>query len=151
MTNMDLLKSLTMKIIELHNTPKYLFWKKRRLEREISEIQDKIRNQDIFNISGAALSYLISSINDFKELELNEFAIEWNISNMQITITDDASIIYYPRLNRFNVCDVDKSYTIYRNTSVPKILQDDWNTISTKLKEIYIVTVSNITELKFIA
>ena len=160
---MDILQDYTKQYMVVYRTPKWRRILKAKEQHKLSVLRTKIFASDIFTLSAALLSYLSSAcgFNNMDPLVYNtvrdadnEFLINIASDGYSFNV-DESAVSYNSKQNTFKIFfggsnSSGLSFTVYRNTNVPRILEKQWASLQVSMKDYIIHVIDSIIEKEFL-
>lgn len=138
----NIVNSICMATMDLYNTSFYRFIKKRKINKYIKELEDTLKEENIFDVSEYLLNILISMSDEFKE----EHGLTITGPYMSFKLNDSTTIEYNPIFNRFGVTYWDNyfKFEVSKNINPPKYLKIRWESTIDEIFSLYIDIIKDI-------
>lgn len=139
---MNIINAICLNTINLYDTPQYRLFKKRKIKNNIKELENKLLEENIFDVSDNIIEVLLQTSNDFKA----DHNIIMNGSCIKFVIEVSTFVEYSPIFHRFSVVYGDNyfKFDVSRNTNPPDFIKSKWDSIEKDILSFYIDIVEDV-------
>lgn len=139
---MNLINAICLNTINLYYTPQYRIFKRRKIKNRIKELENKLCEENIFDVSDNMIEVMSEISDEFKTCH----NLIMNGPCIKFIIQTDTFIEYSPVFHRFSVIYGDNyfKFDISRNTNPPDFIKSKWDSIEKDIFSFYIDIVKDV-------
>lgn len=140
MNALNIIRDLYFMNINLIKLPKWAFIRRYIINNKIKTLSIELKNENIFIITIAFMSFLSGSKVDYNKLK----NIYYKLDDLEIYM-NDYNIYYYNKLNQFVIYNGNIQFTIYNSVKhIHSEIKPIWDNLSKDMIDIFIDNINII-------
>lgn len=136
---MNIIQYISFITIKMNNSKGI---KKFKYRLSLNNLYKELRTQDIYRVSDSMVLFLAAIGNNdaLKDVTAHgTTGISFSVNGSKLS--------YYPRDSRFTIIDEDGySYTMMKNTESPEFINKKWQSLESKIYDLYIETITYVSK-----